>query len=76
MSMWSKNLPCEGHLVGVFKLSSPTVISLEQAEIASSVMEKLNLTTGGSTSQSGVPLHWCLECSELRANSDSLYPLK
>lgn len=51
-------------------------MSLEQAEMASSVMEKLNLTTGGSAVQSGVPLHCSLECTELRASSDSLYPLK
>lgn len=53
-----------------------TTIVLEQAEMPSSVMEKLNLRTGGSAVQSGVPLHFSLECFELRDSSVSLYPLK
>lgn len=55
---------------------SPTVMVLEQTVMASSVMEKLNLTTGGSALQSAVPLHCGLECWELRDKRDSLYPLK
>lgn len=54
----------------------PTVSWLEQVLMPSSVMEKLNLRTGGSTVQSGVPPHSCLECSELRESRLSLYPLK
>lgn len=71
-----RNLLRVEHQLGAFKLRSPTFRSLEQAVIASSVMEKLNLMTGGSAVQSGIPLHSCFECSELRASSDSLYPLK